>query len=91
MIKRFRQAHDRQGNRMETILSKHWHHLPETEVLDLLETDLDRELDLFAVENRCFRTEGTGHSGSSVSRPGQPFAEQLPVINLVDVRSRRLQ
>ena len=37
---------------METILSKHWHHLSESEVLDLLETDLDRGLDLFAVENR---------------------------------------
>ena len=37
---------------METILSRHWHHLPESEILDLVETDLDRGLDLFAVENR---------------------------------------
>ena len=37
---------------METILSRHWHHLSESEVLDLVETNLDRGLDLFAVENR---------------------------------------
>ncbi len=37
---------------METILSRHWHHLPESEVLELVETNLDRGLDLFAVENR---------------------------------------
>ncbi len=37
---------------METILSRHWHHLSESEVLDLVETDLDRGLDLFAVEIR---------------------------------------
>jgi len=41
-----------QGIHMETILSRHWHHLPESEVFDLLESDLDHGLDLFAVENR---------------------------------------
>ena len=52
---------------METILSRHWHHLPESEVLDLVETDLDRGLDLFAVENRQERfgpnaiTQRKGH------------------------------
>jgi cation-transporting ATPase F len=37
---------------MGMILSRHWHHLSESEVLDLVETNLDRGLDLFAVENR---------------------------------------
>ena len=50
-----RQDHERQGIRMETFLGKHWQHLRESEVLDLLETDLDRGLDLFAVENRQAR------------------------------------
>ncbi len=52
---------------METILSRHWHHLPESEVLELVETNLDRGLDLFAVENRQERfgpnaiTQRKGH------------------------------
>lgn len=37
---------------METILSQHWHHLSESEVLDLLETNLDRGLDHFTIEER---------------------------------------
>lgn len=37
---------------MQTILSRHWHHLPESEMLELMETNLGRGLDLFAVENR---------------------------------------
>ncbi len=40
---------------METILSRHWHHLPESEVIGLLETDLNHGLDLFAVEHRQAR------------------------------------
>jgi len=37
---------------MQTILSKHWHHLPADEVLDLLDTDVDRGLDTFEVARR---------------------------------------
>ena len=37
---------------MQTILSRHWHHLPEEEVLDLLESDRDAGLDFLAVEER---------------------------------------
>ena len=40
---------------METILSGHWHYLPEHEVVALLEADLEGGLDLFAVENRQAR------------------------------------
>jgi len=37
---------------MQSILAKHWHHLPVSEVLDLLETNPDKGLDTFEVANR---------------------------------------
>ncbi len=37
---------------MKTLLEKHWHHLPQEEVLDLLDTDMDKGLDQFEVEKR---------------------------------------
>ncbi|MEX1334923.1 MAG: HAD-IC family P-type ATPase, partial [Candidatus Limnocylindrales bacterium] len=37
---------------METILRKHWHHLPEEEVLELLESDASSGLDILDVEER---------------------------------------
>ena len=37
---------------MYTIINKHWHHLPENEVLELLETDPQKGLDLFEVKHR---------------------------------------
>ena len=37
---------------MKPLLEKHWHHLPEEEVLDLLDTDADKGLDRFEVEQR---------------------------------------
>ncbi len=37
---------------MDTLLSRHWHHLPEDEVLDLLESDRKTGLDLFEIEHR---------------------------------------
>jgi len=37
---------------METLLGRHWHHLPADEVLDLLESDQEKGLDLFEVDNR---------------------------------------
>ncbi len=37
---------------METLIGKHWHHLPADEVTDLLESDREKGLDLFEVENR---------------------------------------
>ncbi len=44
---------------METILSKHWHHLDQSEVLALLEVDPDCGLDLLEVEER---RERFGHN-----------------------------
>ena len=38
---------------MERILSPHWHHLPEDEVLDLLNSDKKKGLDIFETEERA--------------------------------------
>jgi magnesium-transporting ATPase (P-type) len=37
---------------MNTLLEKHWHHLPQDEVLDLLDTSVKTGLDRFEVEER---------------------------------------
>jgi magnesium-transporting ATPase (P-type) len=37
---------------MKPLLEKHWHHLPQEEVLDLLDTNSDKGLDRFEVEDR---------------------------------------
>lgn len=37
---------------MKSLLEKHWHHLPQEEVLDLLDSDADKGLDRFEVEDR---------------------------------------
>lgn len=37
---------------MQTLLGKHWHHLPVAEVADLLESDPEKGLDLFEVKHR---------------------------------------
>ena len=40
---------------MQTLLDKHWHHLPQEEVLDLLDADSSRGLDRFEVQHRMER------------------------------------
>ena len=37
---------------MDTLIGKHWHHLPADEVIDLLDSDKEKGLDLFEVDNR---------------------------------------
>jgi Ca2+-transporting ATPase len=37
---------------MQTLLGRHWHHLPAEEVVQLMETDLECGLDLFEVKHR---------------------------------------
>jgi cation-transporting ATPase F len=37
---------------MQTLLSHHWHHLPVDELLELLETDVRKGLDVFEVKHR---------------------------------------
>ena len=43
---------DIKGIYMDTLLDRHWHHLPEDEVLDLLESDRENGLDIFEAEHR---------------------------------------
>lgn len=37
---------------METIIGKHWHHMTDAELLDLLGTNKENGLDVFEVEHR---------------------------------------
>jgi cation-transporting ATPase F len=37
---------------MQSLLGKHWHHLPIEEVIELLETDPESGLDIFEVKHR---------------------------------------
>jgi cation-transporting ATPase F len=37
---------------METLFSRHWHHLPQEEIITLLESDGDNGLDIFEVNHR---------------------------------------
>ena len=47
---------------MDSLLGKHWHHLPPDEVLDLLDTDLQHGLDVFEIKHRQERFEiGRAH------------------------------
>ena len=58
-----------------SLLARHWHHLPEDEVTELLETDPSNGLDMFAVEHRAEQfgpnavtvKRGTAQSGDSFS------------------------
>ena len=40
---------------MQTLLSKHWHHLPHDEIRELLDTNVQQGLDLFEVQHRLKR------------------------------------
>jgi cation-transporting P-type ATPase F len=37
---------------MQTLLGKHWHHLPATEVVELLDSNLEKGLDVFEIKHR---------------------------------------
>ena len=37
---------------MYSLFGKHWHHLPTDEVLDLLDTNIEKGLDIFEVKHR---------------------------------------
>ena len=37
---------------MNSLLGKHWHHLPDDEVLDLLDSDIQQGLDMFEIKHR---------------------------------------
>jgi len=50
---------------METIIGKHWHHLPADEVIDLLEGDREKGLDLFesGIAGRSSAERDRGNKG----------------------------
>jgi len=48
---------------MQTIIGKHWHHLPEEEVLELLGSNLQDGLDIFEIKHR------RDHFGANVLTP----------------------
>lgn len=72
---------------MDTLLGKHWHHLPTDEVLDLLDTDLQQGLDVFEIKHRQERfgpNALTPKKGkSSLMRFLQQFNNPLIIILLV--------
>ena len=37
---------------MQTLLGRHWHHLPATEVVELLDSDVEKGLDVFEIKHR---------------------------------------
>ncbi|WP_457571050.1 cation-transporting P-type ATPase [Desulfovulcanus sp.] len=59
---------------MQSIFAKHWHHLPVSEVLDLLETNPDKGLDTFEV---AYRQQ---HFGPNVLTPQK---KQNPAIRFL--------
>ncbi len=40
------------GSTLQSLLGKHWHHLPAEEVIDLLDTDQQKGLDIFEIKHR---------------------------------------
>jgi len=59
---------------METLFGKHWHHMPADEVLDILQSDSEKGLDLFEVQERRTRSvvPGSVKTSSPRRRAGVP-------------------
>ncbi|HEY9035694.1 MAG TPA: cation-transporting P-type ATPase [Pseudomonadales bacterium] len=54
---------------MDSLLSKHWHHLPDEEVIALLETDARNGLDLFEVQHRHAQFGANHLTASKTTHP----------------------
>lgn len=63
---------------MQTLLSKHWHHLPFDEVQSLLEVDVERGLDRFEMEHRQARF---GPNALTLRKGKSPFMRFLLQFN----------
>ena len=74
---------------MDTLLGKHWHHLPAEEVLDLLDTDLQQGLDLFEIKHRQERFGLNVLTPKKGKSPFQRFLLQFnnPLIYILLVAS----
>ncbi|MDX9953985.1 MAG: cation-transporting P-type ATPase [Anaerolineae bacterium] len=74
---------------MQTLLSKHWHHLPMDEIQGILETDIERGLDRFEVQHRQARFGPNALTPSKGKSPLLRFLLQFnnPLIYVLLVAS----
>jgi cation-transporting P-type ATPase F len=63
---------------MQTLLGKHWHHLPSTKVVELLDSHSDKGLDLFEIKDRA---ERFGKNILSPKRGPSPLQRFLAQFN----------
>ncbi|MDZ4164857.1 MAG: cation-transporting P-type ATPase [Smithellaceae bacterium] len=72
---------------METLIGKHWHHLPAEEVIDLLVSDQGKGLDQFEVDNRQKHFGPNAISGKKGQGPLLRFLLQFhqPLIYILIV------
>jgi cation-transporting ATPase F len=63
---------------MKDLLERHWHHLPAEEVLEILDTDRDRGLDLFEIRHR---RERMGSNRLTPRRGKSPLVKFLQQFN----------
>jgi Ca2+-transporting ATPase len=70
---------------MQTLLGKHWHHLPAEEVIQLLETDGEQGLDTFAVRHRQQHFGPNQLTAKRGKTPLQRFLQQFnnPLIYIL--------
>ena len=74
---------------MQTLLGRHWHHLPPTEVLELLESDAQKGLDIFEVQHRQQRFGPNALTPKRGKSPLMRFLSQLgnPLIVILLIAS----
>lgn len=74
---------------MQTLLGRHWHHLPPSEVLELLESDAERGLDIFEVQHRQQRFGPNALTPKRGKSPLMRFLSQLgnPLIVILLIAS----
>ena len=65
------------GDTMESLLGKHWHHLPDTQVVELLGVDPERGLDIFETRRRLERFGENRIVGKRARTPLERFALQF--------------
>jgi len=70
---------------MDSLLGKHWHHLPADEVIDLLDSDKEKGLDLFEVEHRRKHFGANAITGKKGNGPFLRFLLQFhqPLIYIL--------
>ncbi len=70
---------------MQTLLGKHWHHLPNQEVVELLDSSQEKGLDLFDIKHRQERFGRNVLTGQKGKTPLQRFLLQFhnPLIYIL--------